>query len=75
MDDPVLHPATRVVHLGRPPREPGTPVSPPVVLTSTYAADGPVDYARHANPTWAGVASRRSATRATVSTITRSESG
>lgn len=55
MDDPVLHPATRVVHLGRPPREPGTPVSPPVVLTSTYAADGPVDYARHANPTWAAL--------------------
>lgn len=52
MDDPVLHPATRVVHLGRPAREPGNPVGPPIVLTSTYAADGPVDYARVGNPTW-----------------------
>lgn len=47
-----LHPATRAVAVGRPDRRPGAPVNPPVAFTSTYVADGPVDYARVANPTW-----------------------
>src|SRR5690606_36174524 len=50
--DEQLQPATRVVAAGRPPREPGAPVNPPVTFTSTYLADGPVDYARVGNPTW-----------------------
>ncbi len=47
-----LSPATRVVALGRPPRDPGAPVNPSIELTSTYAADGAVGYARAGNPTW-----------------------
>lgn len=49
------HPDTRVVAGGRPPRVPGSPVSPPIVPTSTYQADGPVGYARHGNPSVADV--------------------
>ncbi|MDV3221500.1 trans-sulfuration enzyme family protein [Intrasporangium sp.] len=47
-----LHVDTVIVSAGRPPREPGAPVNPPVYLTSTYVADGPVTYARGGNPTW-----------------------
>lgn len=53
MDHERLSPATRVVALGRPRREPGAPLSAPIQLTSTYAADGDVGYARAGNPTWA----------------------
>ncbi len=44
--------ATRVVSLGRVPAEAGAQVGAPLVLTSTYHADGPVSYARSGNPTW-----------------------
>ena len=44
---------TKVVALGRPDRTPGAPLNPPVTFTSTYVADGPVNYARVDNPTWA----------------------
>lgn len=37
---------------GRPPHTPGASANAPVELTSTYAADGPVNYARSGNPTW-----------------------
>lgn len=47
-----LSPATLAVHLGREAREPGAQVGAPLVLTSTYIADGPVNYARVGNPTW-----------------------
>ncbi|MGB7817841.1 MAG: PLP-dependent aspartate aminotransferase family protein [Ornithinibacter sp.] len=47
-----LAPATRIVSLGREPEAPGAPVGTPLVLTSTYRADGPVNYARSGNPTW-----------------------
>ncbi|KRE41943.1 trans-sulfuration enzyme family protein [Knoellia sp. Soil729] len=53
MDHDELSPATRVVSLGRVPREPGAQVGAPLTLTSTYHADGPVNYARAGNPTWA----------------------
>lgn len=49
--DPPLHPATTAVHAGRPDGA-GMPLSPPLVLTSTFRADGPVDYGRGGNPTW-----------------------
>lgn len=38
--------------MGRPERTPGAPLNPPVTFTSTYIADGPVNYARVDNPTW-----------------------
>ncbi|SOC56641.1 trans-sulfuration enzyme family protein [Ornithinimicrobium cerasi] len=44
--------ATQVVALGRPDRTPGAPVNVPVTFTSTYVADGEVNYARVSNPTW-----------------------
>lgn len=47
-----LAPATRAVALGRPARDAGAPVNTPVHLTSTYVADGAVNYARVSNPTW-----------------------
>ncbi|TQM62533.1 trans-sulfuration enzyme family protein [Humibacillus xanthopallidus] len=47
-----LHVDTVLVASGRPQRTPGASVNVPVELTSTYAADGPVNYARVANPTW-----------------------
>lgn len=47
-----LTPATRIVALGREERAPGSQVGAPLVLTSTYVADGPANYARNGNPTW-----------------------
>ena len=47
-----LHVDTVVVASGRPGRAPGSSVNVPVELTSTYAADGSVNYARVGNPTW-----------------------
>jgi cystathionine gamma-synthase len=50
--DETLAPATRAVALGRQPRSPGAGVNAPLELSSTYIADGPVNYARGGNPTW-----------------------
>ncbi|MEO6999738.1 MAG: PLP-dependent transferase [Terracoccus sp.] len=47
-----MHTDTFLVAAGRPPRVPGASVNTAVELTSTYAADGPVNYARVGNPTW-----------------------
>lgn len=52
-----LDPATFVVAAGRPPRTPGSPVNPPVTLTSTYHSTGvPLPgqplYARIDNEAW-----------------------
>jgi cystathionine gamma-synthase len=51
-DDSTLSPATLAVTAGRPRPVPGAAMNEPVWLTSTYVADGPVDYARTDNPTW-----------------------
>lgn len=45
-------PATRLVGLGRPPREPGAPIGPGIELSSTYIAGGPPAYGRFSNRTW-----------------------
>lgn len=55
-----LRPASLVVAAGRPPREIGAPVNPPVVLSSTYVgvdAPGPDDllYARYDTESWRGL--------------------
>ena len=47
-----LSPASILVSAGRPPRVPGAGLNAPLELTSTYVADGPVNYARAGNPTW-----------------------
>ncbi len=51
----VYRPATEVVRLGRPPREAGAAVNPPVVFSSTFHRDGPIAYGREANPTWSAL--------------------
>jgi cystathionine gamma-synthase len=50
MDDG-LRPETLAVHVGRP-EQPGEPVNPPIVMTSTYRAEGVQTYGRDGNPTW-----------------------
>ncbi len=50
-----LAPATRLVALGREPATPGGQVGAPLVLTSTYHADGAVSYGRSGNPTWSAL--------------------
>jgi cystathionine gamma-synthase len=47
-----LAPASIVVAAGRQPRVPGAGLNAPLEFSSTYIADGPVDYARDGNPTW-----------------------
>ncbi len=47
-----LHVDTVVVSSGPAGQAPGSSVNVPVELTSTYAADGAVNYARVGNPTW-----------------------
>lgn len=50
--DATYSPATRLVGLGRPTREPGAPAGPGIELSSTYVAgDGPT-YGRFSNRTW-----------------------
>jgi cystathionine gamma-synthase len=53
---PGLHPASLVVTAGRPPREQGSPVNTPVVLSSTYVSQGvpgpELVYARYGTETW-----------------------
>ncbi len=49
---PDLSPSTLAVVAGRPAPGPDEPLSPPVVLTSTYHAGGPRGYGRYGNPTW-----------------------
>ncbi len=56
-DNQPLTPATLAVTAGRPPREQGQPVNPPVVLSSTYTSQGPADgaemlYTRWDTETW-----------------------
>ena len=52
LDPTTLTVATRLVAGGRPERVPGGSISPPLELSSTYIADGPVGYARGGNRTW-----------------------
>lgn len=49
---PAWAPATRAVHLGRPAAEPGGPVNPAVVLSSTYHQGGGRIYGRDDNATF-----------------------
>jgi cystathionine gamma-synthase len=53
-DDPAdRRPATRAVHVGRPPHEPDEPLNEPITMASTYVAGGDREYGRYTNPTWA----------------------
>ena len=45
-----LHPSTTAVTSGRPDSTPGQPVNQPIVATSTYHAEGAIEYGRDDNP-------------------------
>ena len=47
-----MRPATRAVHVGRPPHEPDQPFNTPITMASTYVAGGDLEYGRYDNPTW-----------------------
>ena len=47
-----MRPATRAVHVGRPPHEPDQPFNTPITMASTYVAGGDMEYGRYDNPTW-----------------------
>ena len=52
MSQPEARPATRAVHVGRPPHETDEPLNVPITMASTYVAGGEREYGRYANPTW-----------------------
>lgn len=47
-----MRPATRAVHVGRPPHEPDEPLNVPITMAATYVAGGNREYGRYTNPTW-----------------------
>lgn len=47
-----MRPATRAVHVGRPPHEPDQPLNTPITMAATYVAGGDLEYGRYDNPTW-----------------------
>jgi cystathionine gamma-synthase len=54
MDHDNLAMDSLVVATGRP-HGPGAPLNQPLTMTSTYVADGPVNYAREGHPTWSAL--------------------
>lgn len=50
-----LHPETSAISAGRPEAAPDVPLNPPIVLTSTYHAGGPVGYGRYGNESWSAL--------------------
>jgi cystathionine gamma-synthase len=50
-----LHPETSAISAGRPEAAPDAPLNPPIVLTSTYHAGGPVGYGRYGNESWSAL--------------------
>jgi cystathionine gamma-synthase len=47
-----MRPATRIVHVGRPPHEPDEPLNVAITMASTYVAGGEREYGRYTNPSW-----------------------
>ena len=50
-----LHPETSAITAGRPDAAPDAPLNPPIVLSSTYHAGGPVGYGRYGNESWSAL--------------------
>ena len=55
--DPAWAPETVAVQAGRPRRDPGAPMNPPLTLSSTYVQDAAVEYGRDGNTTWGALES------------------
>jgi len=49
------HPETQAITAGRPQVAPDAALNPPVVLTSTFHAGGPIGYGRYGNDTWSAL--------------------
>ena len=47
-----MRPATRAVHVGRPPHDVDQPLNVPITMASTYVAGGDREYGRYSNPSW-----------------------
>jgi cystathionine gamma-synthase len=52
-----LHPETSAITAGRPAPAPDASLNPPIVLTSTYHAGGPIGYGRYGNESWSALES------------------
>jgi cystathionine gamma-synthase len=50
-----LHPETSAITAGRPDAAPDAPLNPPIILSSTYHAGGPVGYGRYGNKSWSAL--------------------
>jgi cystathionine gamma-synthase len=50
-----LHPETSAITAGRPDAAPDAPLNPPIILSSTYHAGGPVGYGRYGNEGWSAL--------------------
>jgi cystathionine gamma-synthase len=53
--DPAWAPATVAVQAGRPVRDPGAPMNPPISMSSTYVHDATIEYGRDGSTTWAAL--------------------
>ena len=50
-----LHPETSAITAGRPDAAPDAPLNPPLIISSTYHAGGPVGYGRYGNESWSAL--------------------
>lgn len=53
--DPAWSPETVTVLAGRPARDPGAPMNPPIALSSTYVQDAAIEYGRDGNSGWSAL--------------------
>jgi cystathionine gamma-synthase len=53
--DPDWAPDTVAVQAGRPARNPGAPMNPPMTLSSTYVHDARIEYGRDGNAAWSAL--------------------
>jgi cystathionine gamma-synthase len=50
-----LHPETSAITAGRPEVAPDAPLNPPIVISSTFHAGGPIGYGRYGNESWSAL--------------------
>jgi len=50
-----LHPETSAITAGRPDAAPDASLNPPLIISSTYHAGGPVGYGRYGNESWSAL--------------------
>jgi cystathionine gamma-synthase len=50
-----LHPETSAITAGRPEVAPDEPLNPPIVISSTFHAGGPIGYGRYGNESWSAL--------------------